>query len=340
MNPDLSVTFDAAASAFSQPDPLMTGAHDPVKSGFNWQQLELGVESAVDPYFMFKSFIVFAPFGVEVEEAYAQTLDLPHNLQARAGQFLTRFGRINATHPHSWDFADQTLVIGKMMGGEGNRGLGVELSWMAPLPWYVEAVGSVTDAAGGATARSFFGGTDLGVRSPLDLQATAALKQFFPLGRDWSLLWGLSAANGPNASGRANRTDLYGTDLYLKWRPLEAGAQHGLAITLEAIGRRRQLPGTVLADAGGYASAVWHFDRNWDAGIRVDSVGGVPGDPLDPDWTGPRHRGEASVTYRPTEFSRLRLQAGADSPAWRREPIYSLFLTLETTVGAHGAHAF
>ena len=55
----------------------------------------------VDPYFRFDSNLVFSQFGVEIEEAYATTLDLPANLQVRAGQFLTRFGRINATHPHA-----------------------------------------------------------------------------------------------------------------------------------------------------------------------------------------------------------------------------------------------
>jgi hypothetical protein len=338
-NPDITLTLDAAAAAYSAKESLLTGAHDPSRTGFNWQQLEMGVEAPVDPFFTFKSFIVFAPFGVEVEEAYATTLELPWNLQARAGQFLTRFGRINATHPHSWDFVDQTLVVGKMLGSEGNRGLGAELSWLFPLPWYVEAIGSFTDAAGDATARSFYGATDLGVASPLDLQATGALKQFFPLSRDWSLAWGLSVANGPNASGRANRTDLYGSDLYLKYRPLDPGAEHGLSVTLEALNRRRQQPGAVLVDTGGYASAVWRFDRHWESGLRADIVEGLPGDPRDPDWSQPRYRGAASLTFRPTEFSRLRLQGNADFPTWQ-SPIYGAVLALEWTVGAHGSHAF
>jgi len=337
--PDISLTFDGAVAAFSQAEPPQTGNHDPRRPGFNFQQLELGIEAPVDPYFAFKSFTVFSQFGVEVEEAYVTTLELPFNLQARAGQFLTRFGRINATHPHTWDFADQTLVIGKFMGAEGNRGMGAEAAWLAPLPWFVEAIGSLTDAAGEATARSFYGATDLGVRSPLDLQATGALRQFFPLGPDWSLAWGLSAANGPNPSGRSNRTDILGTDLYLKYRPLEPGAEHAFHLTVETIQRRRQYPGTLLADTGAYAAAVWRFDRQWDAGIRLDAVEGVSGDPLDPDWSRTRYRGAASLTHRPSEFSRLRLQGSADYPQWR-DPVYAAFLALEVTVGAHGAHAF
>ena len=112
LNPDLSFIADVALSYFSDDDPLMAGGHDPKETGFTLQQLELAVGAAVDPYFRFDANIVFSQFGVEIEEVYATTLGLPWNLQARVGQFLTRFGRINNSHPHSWDFVDQTLVIG------------------------------------------------------------------------------------------------------------------------------------------------------------------------------------------------------------------------------------
>lgn len=103
---DLSFILDVAAAAFTSKEPLQLGGHDPTGNGFNFQQLEMSVNTAVDPYFRFNSNIVFSQFGVEVEEAYATTSDLPANLQVRVGQFLTRYGRLNPTHPHTWDFVD------------------------------------------------------------------------------------------------------------------------------------------------------------------------------------------------------------------------------------------
>ena len=117
LNPDISFITDVAAAYFSADDPLMGGGHDPTKTGFNLQQLELYVSGAVDPYFRFDANLVFSQFGVEIEEVYATTLALPWNLQLRAGQFLTRFGRINNSHPHTWNFVDQMLVMGKFFGG-------------------------------------------------------------------------------------------------------------------------------------------------------------------------------------------------------------------------------
>jgi hypothetical protein len=363
----MAVILDVAGAAFSgeaEADGLQTGAHDPTRNGFNLQQLEMSLGASVDPFLRFDANLVFSQFGVEIEEAYATSLALPAQLQVRAGQFLTRFGRINNTHPHAWDFADQPFMHGRLFGGEGNRGLGVEASWLAPLPWSVELVGSATDARGQATARSFFGADDRRVAGPLDVQLTGALKQFYELSDDLSLLWGLSAATGPNATGFGARTDVYGTDLFFKWRPL-SGAQQNQALSLqaEALLRRRQVPGNVLVDAGGYAQAVYRFLLQWGLGARYQY--GTPESPLlgasgtlgvaastqrlDPLVTAGRHRASAALTFWPTEFSRFRLQANADLPLYDRDedpvrerfgPVYSLFLTGEVVVGAHGAHAF
>lgn len=347
LNPDISFTTDVALGYFSSDTPLQTGAHDPRRTGFNLQQIELTASAAVDAYFRFNANIVFAQYGVEVEEAYATTLGLPWNLQVRAGQFLTRFGRINNTHPHAWEFLDQPLIIGRYFGGEGNRGLGVETSWLAPLPWYVELVGSVTDPAGEATARSFFGGNTLTVVSPLDFQFTGAVKQFFPFTDSLSLLWGLSAANGPNPSGHATRTDVYGTDFYLRFRPVPPGSPTVVTLTLEYLLRRTQIPDDLLQDHGGYASLFWKFAQRWGVAVRyevgapaLNRSGATGADPLDPQWDRYRHRASANLTFWPTEFSRLRLQTGADWPRWLERPVYSLMLGFEVAVGAHGAHAF
>jgi hypothetical protein len=300
----------------------------------------MSLGSAVDPYFRFDGNVVFSQFGTEIEEAYATTTALPANLQVRAGQFLTKFGRVNATHPHTWDFVDQPLIIGKFFGGEGNRGLGSEVSWLTPLPWYVELIGSLTDAGGESTARSFWGRNNLGVFSPADLQASAFIKQFFPLNEDWALSWGLSSAFGPNPTGRSNRSEIVGTDLYLRYRPLSGDNVTIVTLTGEAMARRRQVPGNVLVDAGGLLSLMYQFGLGWATALRVETVTGQPNDYLDPEWTGARQRLSGNVTWWPTEYSRIRLQGNADLPSWRPEPIYGAFLAFEVVTGAHGAHKF
>lgn len=347
MNPSISLILDAGLAWFSVEDTLQTGGHDPTATGFFLQQLEMAVGASVDPYLRFDGNLVFSQFGVEVEEAYATTLSLPFSLQARAGQFLTRFGRQNPTHPHAWSFVDQPLALGTFFGSEGSRGLGAELSWLAPLPWYVEVLVSATEAAGECCARSFFGPEPLPVRSPLDVVYTTALKQFVPFGEDCSLLFGLSAQLGPNPSGPWNRTEIYGADLYLRWRPVRDPTRQSFSFTFEGLERRRQQPGAVLVDRGFYAQAVWRFALRYELGARLEMLRVGPGDPLG-DAEGVTTRTTLQASFLPSEFSRLRLQAAYGTPPDEAavlgsrflDPVWSAFLTLEVLVGAHGAHEF
>jgi hypothetical protein len=340
MNPDISIITNVALAAFTG-EPRQTGAHDPTERGFNFQQLELAVGSAVDPYFRFDAFVVFGLFGVEVEEAYATTLALPWSLQARIGQFLTRVGRINPSHPHDWVFEDQPLVLGKLFGGENNRGLGVEVSWLSPLPWYVEVLWSITDGRGAATARSFWGADTLAIQTPLDFQNLLGIRQFFDLSANWGLMVGLTGITGPNPTGPHNRTDIYAADVYLRWRPVTAARDdRHVLLQAEWFVRRRQVPGDLLTDQGGYAYAAWRFARRFETGLRTEVVTGIEGDPLDPEWTAARYRHSAMLTFRPTEFSRLRLQLARDEARWFETPTHALFLTAEFGIGAHAAHPF
>jgi hypothetical protein len=347
LNPDISFIADVAFAWFSADEPMQSGGHDPNKNGFNLQQLELSVSKTVDPYFEFDANIVFSQFGVEIEEAYATTLGLPIGLQVRAGQFLTRFGRINNTHPHTWDFVDQSFAVGRVFGGEGNRGLGVEGSILMPFPWYFELVASETMANGASTARSFFGGDDLGVKTPVDLQTTVAIKQFFPLGADHSLFWGLSFAGGPNPTGRSSRTEVYGSDLYYKWRPVSRGGFAVVSLQAEVFWRRQQVPGDLLQDVSMYAQLFWRFAPRWAVAGRYEygspttnMDGDVVADPQDPAWILARHRASANVSFWPTEFSRIRLQGSSNIARWQEQPEWALMLAFEFAVGAHGAHAF
>ncbi|MFN3201279.1 MAG: zinc-regulated TonB-dependent outer membrane receptor [Bradymonadia bacterium] len=338
-NPDIAFILDTAGSWFSD-EPQQLGAHDPNRTGFTLQQLEMSIGSNVDPFFRMDANLVFSQFGVEVEEAYGTTLALPHGLQVRMGQLLTRFGRLNNTHPHSWHFLDQPLVNGKFFGGEGSRGLGAEISWLSPLPWFAELVFSTTDAAGACCARSFYGGDDLGVEEPIDLLATTALKQFFPFDEDWSLAWGLSGQLGPNPTGNGNRSMILGTDLYLRYRPVASAVRSAVSLQVESMYRSRQTPGDRLEDWGAYAQLVWNINLRWETGARYEYVTGALDDFLDPEWTEDRQRITGQITYYPSHFSRLRLQASEDRLEWLDEPIYAVMFGTEVLIGAHGSHGF
>ncbi len=318
LNPDLAFILDVAAGYVSGGDldiPL---------------ELEMAAGKAVDPYFRFDGVVAFSPEGAEIEEAYATTLALPLDLQVRAGQFLTRFGRQNGTHAHTWELVDRPFALERVFGEEGLRGPGAEVSYLTPLPFYVELVGSATLPA-------------IPIDHPKDLQVMTAAKTFFELDPDWSLLWGASWTTGPNDLGAGKRTHVVGTDVFLKWRPITRQSYQQIGLQTEWLYRTREVPGkTWHPDVDGYAQLGWRFAQRWATAARWEYGSGadlVALDDLDPGWTEDRHRFTSSLSFYPTEFSRVRVQGSVDLPAWA-DPVYAGVVALEVAAGAHGSHSF
>ncbi len=147
MNISFDGVFALAASTAADLDHIEVGDHDPQQRGFNARNAEIALDGAVDPYFEGFANIVLKldndnETEIELEEAFMQTTSLPFGLQLKGGQFFAAFGRLNPTHPHTWDFADDPLVNGRLLGPDGLRGVGLQLSWTLPVPWYSQLIGA------------------------------------------------------------------------------------------------------------------------------------------------------------------------------------------------------
>ena len=98
---------------------------------------ELFLFAPVDPYFNLYATIPVSEEGVELEEAYAVTTFLPEGFQLKGGRFKSNFSRLDAQHPHAWDFTDIALPYRAFLGSEGLGGEnGIQLTWLPPLPVY------------------------------------------------------------------------------------------------------------------------------------------------------------------------------------------------------------
>src|SRR5947208_13487076 len=154
MNPDISAILDAdfgyyrrAPQYLSGDDPNL-GADARHALGFTAQEVELALSAIVDPYFRGDIFLTIPNLsGLEVEEAFATTTSLPYNLQAKVGSFRSAFGRQNGQHLHVQDFTRRPLLNAAFLGADGLRGPGAEVSWLAPLPFYVVLYGEAFSLA-------------------------------------------------------------------------------------------------------------------------------------------------------------------------------------------------
>jgi hypothetical protein len=277
--------FSAGSSTAEDVEELQLGGHDPKQRGFTVQNLETTFEGKVDPYFRGQANIVLAidPDGetiIEAEEAYLETLALPWNLQIKAGQYFTEFGRLNPTHPHSWAFVDQPLVNGRFFGADGLRNPGARLGWLMPTPFYSELLFSIQNSHG-ETATSFrsegghgHGGeedgeelpfalrhpdNDRGLRNIDDLLFVPRWVTSFDLTDSQTALLGASAAFGPNRSGEEGggdtRTQIYGLDFMWKWKsPSHSGGFPFVQWQTEAMLRR-------------YKAGAFDWDEDGDGAV-------------------------------------------------------------------------
>src|SRR6266478_4634337 len=369
MNISFDGLFALAYSSAKDLDHIEVGDHDPQQRGFNARNIELAFDGAVDPYFEGFANIVFKldndnNTDVEVEEAFLQTTSLPFNPQLKAGQFFAAFGRINPTHPHTWDFADTPLVNGLFLGPDGLRGVGAQGSWTLPLPWYSQLIFASQNGRG-STGFSFRNPGDDGMffdRITTDREARG-LQDFVWIPR-WEnsvdlsptqvVLAGVSGAFGSNETGANSRTQIYGADLLYKWK--SARAEGGFPFVkwqTEFMYRRFEAGhgandsfpvAETFHDWGLYSQVLWGFKKGWVVGIRGDYVHMQNSDFTDDLDRQSRSRISANLTWYPTEFSKLRLQYNHDFLEQNfflsEREVDSLFLQFEFILGSHGAHKF
>jgi len=315
-------------------------------NGFNLDSVELFFFAPVDPYFNFYANIPVTENGVSIEEAYVVTTALPEGWQIKGGKFKSNFSRLDAQHPHAWDFWDIALPYRAFLGKEGLGGeKGVQLTWLPAFPVYTMFGAEVLqgenpllfgpDAAEGPHAYSFF------AKCSLDTSDYSTL-YFGP-----SVLFGKTKSQDilPGTLVTADSA-LYGMEVVWKWKPTnrESLTIQSEYLYLDQRGNLSNANSLLRNQDGFYIQSIYRKNR-WGIGVRYDeldvisdtfrvagaqqNIGGKP-------W-----RETASLEYNPSEFARIRLQASHDkSDTVTGRTNDEAILQFLFTVGAHPAHSF
>lgn len=296
------------------------------------QESEASFQAVVDPYARADFFLAIGEEGIEVEEGFVTFPTLPGGLLVKAGKFRANFGRLNAFHNHTLPWIDRPLVMYNLLGGSpldpdtGIKDAGVSVARIIPAgTLFLEGVAEIYRGDSGTLFKS---------NRRSDFSTVGHLRAYADITDQTNIEIGGSYSRGHNEVGSDFITQLYGTDITLRWRPLSRAIYHSLAARAELIwSRRDQLPSLQRA-FGGYASLDYGFMRRWFIGGRYDWADRAADAAI-------QDRGESAVlTFWPSEFSQVRSQYRRTRYGDDGRVANELLFQVLFTIGAHGAHPF
>jgi len=343
--------------------------HHGPDEGFNLRHLELQFSADVDPYFKGSAIAAIDLESAEMEEAVIETTCLPWGFKLKGGKFFSDFGYINAQHSHQWDFTDQPLIYKLALGDHGLNDKGLQLSWLAPTPFYLLAGAEAFQGDGEAPLFAYEGEDPLPTHDGPRV-GVGWVKVGPNMPGNHALQFGASAGNGVHQEQHDGDGDgvedhwldgdsaFWGADIVYKYNSPQSYGQGDLILQGEYFRCRKdldlvghdlapQLVGNSKVDDqdGYYVQAVYGFLPRWRGGLRWEQVG-LTNDSELPDGTsesyGSSYRTGAMLDFTPSEFSRLRLQVnqGSYETADGKEDVTEVYLQWMISLGAHGAHKF
>jgi hypothetical protein len=370
---DIDTAFGWTTTHQANIERLFGGGHDPRQNGFTLRAVELSFSGSYDPYFDAFVNIVYqlTPDGeskIELEEAWLQTKKLFGFATLKGGLFLTPFGIANPVHAHEWDFQTQPVILSRLFGEDGHRGVGVQAKFDLPTPWTSVVIVGAQNARGETQASFLASGEFYEERPiggyafvPVETNGLAKLVYFvrfanaFALGTGSSLTLGASGMFGPNATGSSGRTYIWGADATLIVALGNAGRLRLIGEiahrTFKAQGQTLDdgaggvivLPKRTLQDLGFYAALLWDIDKKWTVGARYEyatsrgeSVNLFAGDGADP-FRGNRHRVSPLAIWRFSKLARVSVQYNYDHAAFLTAPdrrsVHSAFVNVHWKFG-------
>jgi hypothetical protein len=338
-------------------DKANAGTFDGRENRFFPREIELSLFGQIDPYARAEVRVEAGEedqgeIALHLAEANLTLLTLPLNTQLKMGQMRSRFGLLNPIHEHDRNFIDTPNVLKWFLGDEGLVERGAELTWVAPLPFFLEALVGVFN---GDNETAFGRGK---LNEPL---VTGRLRTFFELGDFGAIQLGASVANGETAERRRNT--LLGFDAKYKYVPV--GWQHPVLTLLGEMiyqNRRVNVLGEDTNGDGVQDTPDQTRTRNrwgWYVGGEVQPfhTGWLSrfGAGLRYDWTQyPVMRGREwavgpFVSFSPSEFLRFRLgykhteraarDGFTDNESSARK-VDEILFQATFILGAHPAHPF
>lgn len=288
--PDISLVATLLGSSTYVPN---TGANPEAK--FSLSEAELIFQGYLAPKVRADLIFSYHDKSFDIEEGYVSILGILEGINLTAGRERIDIGRVNKQHPHTWPTVSAPLVIDRFLGELSGTGLG--LSYLAPLPFYLNV------ALSGWRMDEPEAGTD----AYTGWSATAKMLASFPLGPKADLEIGGSAflGQGPKALTELDGAQVFQGDLSLKAFP---SSYTRVVFQNEIYALCRQnpgLPGGLYGRLGFYNQLSIKTSKFLEGTLRFDHSQGT--EATDDAWTS---KLVFDATWSFTEATTLRLEYG------------------------------
>jgi len=227
------------------------------------REMEMGLQSALDPFSRAKVFISFGREGVVLEEGYMQLLNMPLNMNLKMGEYKTQFGKLNRYHDHALPQFERPLVLTNFFGLTSLKGFGIAANFLLP---------SITANVNELDLEFITGGVDQSFTSggKHNLIYVAHFKNYYDLNRSTYFEIGLSGAMGYNESHENYKTIIGGADLSLKWAPPDRVKYRGIEWRTEFLYSKMEQSNETINSWGFFSSIQFKLNAKWFASGRID----------------------------------------------------------------------
>ena len=319
-NPAISFVVDTKARSNTQGDDGV---------GFLLGSAELFLAAPIDPYLRgYASINATSDDSFDVEEAALVTTALPMNLTVKGGRFFADVGRFPHWHEEALPFVERPQSIDRMFGGE-TRAEGVETSWLAPTDQYIELTAGVYNSIG-----ELPGGFENFVGQPSYSELTYLVRPTTYV--DLTDTLNVELGGTYFAAPSETRRRLYGVDVTFRHQPGTSSLYQGTTVGSEWYWNDQDFLDAAGGSSrfhrnGGYAYVESFVGRDYSGGLLFDHAEDISGDTQREDTYA------GFVTWKPSEFQRLRFQVGEIDQAGPND--LRLWLQWTAFIGSH-SHGF
>jgi len=298
VNPNISLGGDFFAAMSSSKDNFITEPSD-VSYGnnrFELKEIELSVNSALDPFTRGKTHISFTEEAICVEEAYLEWLNLPARMNLKMGLFNAEYGILNRYHDHALPQFDRPKVLVNMFSNASVGGFGLGGNFLLPCLLFADASSFDATIIKGGNDHSFTS------QGKYNLQYVGHFNNYYDINKDTYFELRFSGVAGKNDSTEKYMSYIGDLGFVVKWTPIGRSKYRTIDWKTEILFSNRETDNGNIFAKGFYTSLQNKLNARYWVSCRI-GYSELPFDNKQHEWDI-----TTTLDYWQSEFVFLRIQ--------------------------------